>query len=270
MFELAQAAQEQAVPGWVIAVAFAVPAVIMLLVLRWALKGRARQGRQRRAARSRRGGEALDRGSAAAIPDGGEYNGDALLRALSVKPEDHGPDGDGNPHDEGSAGTMLGLRSKISSSTDLLEPHLYWGPRSAGQVFVRLGPDEKIAGGSELYSERHLRSVTVLRVDAPEFTLEGRSGRPRPAGPAPTTLTTALDRMEPNPDIWDRQLVVGGPDGIVATRPSGGSEFGGWLYDLWLLERLAAAMRLTPLPNARIGPAWTVPYGLGRSTKPER
>ena len=194
-------AQEQAVPGWVIAVAFAVPGVIMLLVLRWALRGRARHGRHRRAEGRRRGGDALARGSAAEIPDGGEYKNEALLRALSIKPEDHGPDDEGNPHDEGWAATMLGLRSKVSSSTDLLEPHLYWGPRAAGQVFVRIGPDEKIAGGSELYSERHLRSITVLRADAPEFELEGSSGRPRPAGAAPPALARALDQIgaEPRP-----------------------------------------------------------------------
>jgi len=268
--ELLSVAQEEPVPGWVIAAAFAVPAVIMLLVVRWAVRGRARQGRHRRAEGRRRGGNALARGSAAGIADGGEYKNEALLRALSVKPEDHGPDEYGNPHDEGWAGTMLGLRSKISSATDLLEPHLYWGPRAAGQVFVRIGPDEKIAGGSELYSERHLRSITVLRVDAPEFELEGSSGRPRPAGDAPAPLVHALDRIGSNPDLWDHLLVVGGPEGMVATRPSGGSEFGGWVYDLWLLERLAGAMKLDPLANARVGPAWKVPYGLGRSATPER
>ena len=260
-------AQEQAVPGWVIAAALAVPGVIMLLVLRWALRGRARYGRHRRAEGRRRGGDALARGSAAGIPDGGAYTGEALLRALSIKPEDHGPDGEGNPHDEGWAATMLGLRSKVSSSTDLLEPHLYWGPRAGGQVFVRIGPDEKVAGGSELYSERHLRSITVLRVEAAGFELEGASGRPRAVGAAPPALAGALDPIATNPDLWDRLLVVGGAKGIVATRPSGGAEFGGWVYDLWLLERLAAEMRLRPLPDARVGPAWKVPYGLGRSTK---
>jgi len=269
--ELLSVAQEQAVPGWVIAAAFAVPGVIMLLVLRWALRGRARHGRHKRAEGRRRGGDALTRGSAAGIPDGGEYKNEALLRALSIKAEAHGPDEHGNPHDEGWAGTMLGLRSKISSATDLLEPHLYWGPRAAGQVFVRMGPDEKIEGGSELYSERHLRSITVLRVDAPEFELDGSSGRPRPVGDdAPAPLRRALDPIGTNPDLWDRLLVVGGPKGIVATRPSGGSEFGGWVYDLWLLERLAGVMALEPLDSARVGPAWKVPYGLGRSTKVQR
>lgn len=268
--ELLAAAQEQAVPGWVIAVAFAVPGLIMLLVLRWAIRGRARHGRHKRAEGARRGGDALTRGSAAQIPDGGDYKNEALLRALSIKAEDHGPDDKGNPHDEGWAGTMLGLRSRMSSATDLLEPHLYWGPRAAGQVFVRIGADEKVAGGSEMYSERHLRSITVLRADAPDFELEGASGRPRPTGHAPDPLVRALDQIATNPDLWDRLLVVGGPKGIVATRPSGGSEFGGWVYDLWLLERLAGVMGLEPLPKARVGPAWKVPYGLGRSAKPER
>ena len=87
----------------------------------------------------------------------------------------------------------------------------------------------------------------MLRVDAPEFELDGSSGRPRPVGDAPPPLVRALDQIGANPDLWDRLLVVGGPKGIVATRPSGGSEFGGWVYDLWLLERLAGVMKLEPL-----------------------
>ena len=268
--ELLAAAQEEAVPGWVIAVAFAVPGVIMLLVVRWAVKGRARQGRHRRAEGRRRGGEALARGSAHGIPDGGEYTGEALLRALSIKPEDHGPDDHGNPHDEGWAGAMLGLRARVSSSTDLLEPHLYYGPRAAGQVFVRIGPDEKIEGGSEFYSERHMRSITVLRVAAPEFELAARSGRPAPAGEAPATLTRMLEGLGSHPDIWDEVEVTAGPQGIVASRPSGSREFGGWIHDLWLLERMATVLELQPLRNARLGPAWKVPYGLGRSRQPTR
>ena len=35
-----------------------------------------------------------------------------------------------------------------------------------------------------------------------------------------------------------------------------------------LCERIAQGLRLGPLPAKRIGPAWKVPYGLGRSTTP--
>jgi hypothetical protein len=42
------------------------------------------------------------------------------------------------------------------------------------------------------------------------------------------------------------------------------------VYDLWLCERIAEAMDLTPLKPARIGPAWKVPYGLGKSLEPDR
>ena len=37
------------------------------------------------------------------------YQAEALLAALAIKPEDHGPVGD-LPHDEGWRGSMLGLR----------------------------------------------------------------------------------------------------------------------------------------------------------------
>ena len=263
-------AQEQAVPGWVIAAAFAVPAVIMLLVLRWALRGRARHGRHKRAEGRRRGGDALARGSAAGIADGGAYKNEALLRALSIKPEDHGPDEYGNPHDEGWAGTMLGLRSKISSATDLLEPHLYWGPRGRRPGVRPDGARREDRGrlGAVLRAPPafdHRAARGRSRVRAGRIVGAATAGGRRPAA---ARARARPDRA--NPDLWDRLLVVGGPKGIVATRPSGGSEFGGWVYDLWLLERLAGVMELEPLANARVGPAWKVPYGLGRSAKAER
>jgi hypothetical protein len=260
---LAAATQEQPAPGWLAPAALAVPVVIMALVLRWAIRGRRRAARHRRADTRRRGSDRVPLSSAESIADGGGYQAEALLTAMAVRPEGHGPAG-GMPHDEGWRGTMLGLKSRISASTTLLEPHVYWGRRPAGQVFVRLGPDEKIAGGSVFpMSERHLRSFTVLRVGASEFELSGESGRPArvegdglPGG--------VLDAIAPNPDIWDGLRVVGGPDGVVAIRPSGTHEFGGWAYDLWLLERLAIQAGWPALSDKRIGPAWKVPYGLGR------
>src|SRR4029450_7885569 len=100
---------EEAAPSWVPVVAFAVPAVIVLAVLIPALRLRGRAGRARRAQRGRRPATGTTLGSAAAIRDPSEYSVDALLKALAVRPEDHGPTADGMPHDEGWAGTMLGL-----------------------------------------------------------------------------------------------------------------------------------------------------------------
>jgi hypothetical protein len=38
----------------------------------------------------------------------------------------------------------------------------------------------------------------------------------------------------------------------------------GWIYDLWLLERIATALCFESLLAVGIGSAWKVPYGVGR------
>ena len=153
---------EEAAPAWVPFVALAVPAVIIALVLTWAVRMRRRTGRARRAQRRRAPASAVELGSAQEIADPSGYSIEAVLKAMAVKPEDHGPT-DGMPHDEGWMGTMLGLRSRLSASSNVLEPHLYWGEREHGQVFIRVGPDEEIEGGTTMLSNRHVRSITVLR-----------------------------------------------------------------------------------------------------------
>lgn len=259
---------EEPTPSWVPAVALAVPIVIMLAVLIPALRKRAKHKRVRRAQRSGRGVDDTPLGSHLAIEDGGNYSHDALLKAMAIKPEDHGPTREGDPHDEGWAGTMLGLKSRISYATDLLEPHLYWGKHDGRQVFVRLGPDEKIAGGTELYSNRHIRIITVVRVAAREFAIESVAGRLTASDTSPTEIAGLLAGIAPSEGVWTDLRVYGGPQGIVAWRPAITAD-GSWAYDLWLCERIARVLKLEPLPDARIGPEWEVPYKLGRKFDPQ-
>jgi hypothetical protein len=201
-------------------------------------------------------------GSSATISDGATYSVEGLRKALAIKPEDHGPT-DSEPHDEGWAGTMLGLRSKISYATEVLEPHVYWGERTLGQVFVRVGPDEEIEGGTMLGSNRHIRQISVLRVAAPEFKLDIVDGLPAVVEGSAAGIERLIARMSPTAEIWQDAAAQGGPEGIVISRGAITSpEF--WNYDLWLLEAIARELRLPALPDARIGPAWKVPYGLGR------
>ena len=56
----------------------------------------------------------------------------------------------------------------------------------------------------------------------------------------------------------------------MAARAAIDGTAGSWVYDLWLCERIAEALGLPPLKPARIGPAWKVPYGLGKSLEPDR
>jgi hypothetical protein len=263
--------KEEPAPQWIAYVAFAVPAAIMLLVLRWGLKRRRRWKRTLRAQRERGQPGDVALHSVDAVADPTQLSSEALLKAMAVRPEDHGPTADGMPHDEGWRGTMLGLKSKIASDTAVLMPHVYWGEHGGFQVLVREGADEKLEGATTFLTERHLRSITVVRVAAPPFTIRSVGGQLTADDDAPAEVAGALARIGAGEDVWGTAVVYGGPEGLVATRPSS-EDFSGstWVYDLWLLEHLARTLRLEPLPKARIGPSWKVPYELGRRLEPKR
>ncbi len=261
---------EEAAPSWVPVVAFLVPAVIVLAVLIPALRLRGRAGRARRAQARRRAAGDTQLGSAGAIDDPTTYSIDALLKALAVRPEDHGPTPDGMPHDEGWAGTMLGLKSRMSAASEVLEPHVHWGTRGGRQVFIRMGPDEKIEGGTTMLSNRHIRSITVLRVDAPPFDVRSDDGALRVSDGSPPEIRGLVGRLAPDTVTWSDVRIAGGPRGIVAARSAIDGTTGSWVYDLWLCEHIAQVLELPPLKAARIGPAWKVPYGLGRSLEPDQ
>lgn len=255
-------AQNEPAPTWIPVVAFAIPVVIVLAVLIPALRNRARHKAGQRAQRGGVKEESVALGSAASISDGATYSVDALRKALSVAPEDHGP-ADGMPHNEGWEGAMLGLRSKIGSSVTVLEPNLHYGERAQGQVFVRVGPDEKIEGGTTMGTNRHIRQITVLRVATPECKLDVVDGLPQVVEGTLPGFERVISRMSTNEAIWQDVAFQGGPEGIVANR-SAITTPGFWIYDLWLLEATARELKLPALSDARLGPAWKIPYGLGR------
>ena len=262
---------EQAAPSWVPFLAFLVPALIVAAVLIPALRSRRRASVARRSQGRRRSGAATDLGSAARIDDPAPYSIEALLKALAITPEDHGPTADGMPHDEGWMGTMLGLKSRMSAASEVLEPHVHWGTREGRQVFIRIGPDEKLEGGTTMLSNRHIRAITVLRVEAPTFDIASDGGTLRASDESPERVHTLIDSLAPDRPTWSDVLIAGGPAGIVAARRAIDGTAGSWVYDLWLCERIATALDLAPLKPARVGPRWKVPYGLGRSlTRDER
>lgn len=261
---LASARYSEPAPTWIPIVAFAVPALIVLAVLIPALRRRGRYKKARQAQKSGIQVSTVALNSADSIGDGGDYSVDALLRAMSIAEEDWGPKGD-LPHNEGAPAEALGLKAKIGDATEVLEPTIYWGERPHGQVFVRMGPDEKIEGGTELYSNRHIRQIVTLRASAPEFLMGVRDGRPAIVEGSAPGIDATLARIKPNAAIWDGFAAKGGPEGIVTSR-SAVDQPGFWAYDLWLLERIARDAALTPLGEARIGPAWIIPYGVGRKS----
>lgn len=223
-------AAAQAAPGWLPILFIALPVSIMLTVGAWAV----RQRRQWR--RSMRGQAGIE----------------PLLKALGARPEDGA------------------LQFRESSSSEVLEPHLRWGRLRGRQVFVRMGPDEKVEGDSMMpMSTKHLRTITVLRVAAPAFAAGVRDGAWALTGDPPAALRDLLAGVEADEATWEDVDVFGGPEGIVVCRNRMALVGEEWAYDLWLAERIADALGLEPLPGARIGPSWTVPYGLGRSRTPD-
>ena len=244
-FVLSALDPNQPAPSWIPIAALAIPVVIVTAVLIPALRARSRHGKAMRRSRGGLGEDSVALGSSATISDGATYSVDGLRKALAVRPESHSAT-EWEPHDEGWAGTMLGLKSKISTATEVLEPHVYWGRRELGQVFVRIGPDEEIEGGTMLGSNRHIRQITVLRVAAPEFKLDVVDGVPAVVeGSAPGT-ERLFARMAPTEEIWQDAAAQGGPEGIVISRGAITSpEF--WIYDLWLMEAIARELKLPAL-----------------------
>lgn len=117
-------------------------------------------------------------------------------------------------------------------------------------VTPRMGP--KIRGALVLSGERHGRPVTArlgggetsgsevtVAVAAPAFEAKARDGRVRPGDGGPEGIAAALGEI-PNSTRWKKLTVTGGPEGIVVARKGG--EQSDWLCDLWLAERLAAAL----------------------------
>lgn len=253
---------EEPAPSWLPIIFLLIPVVIVTAVSVPMLRARARRNAGMKASRAGIAEAAVSIGSAAEITDGARYSVEGLRKALAIRPEDHGPT-DEAPHDEGWAGTMLGLRSKMTSATEVLEAHFYWGERPQGRVFIRIGPDEKVEGGTVLGSNRHIRQFVALLVDSPEFKLTFPDGRPEVVAGSLPGSEAVFAEMAASSGIWQDVAAQGGPEGIVFSRDAiSAPDF--WVYDLWLVERLARELGLTTIDGGRLGPAWKLPYRVGR------
>jgi hypothetical protein len=206
----------------------------------------------------------IETGSAAQITDAGSIGWPSLLDALStVRVDADKSDRDSGP--ENSVAETLGLQAP--TVVGRFQPNLIYGVRHGRQVFIRIGIDETYLTG---LTTRHMRQITVLRVDVPVFEFVGERGvlRPEPEeADVPAGLRAVLHALRPSPDVWDGLLVVGGPEGIVATRPVPHRvrvQFQ-WLYDLWLVERIADVLQAPALPSARLERSYLIPYWLGRA-----
>ena len=122
------------------------------------------------------------------------------------------------------------------------------------ETSVRVGY-EKSLPGTEFCGTRHGRNVALrigivpsvrgkgmneveVAASVPPFRIGAENGRLVAEPGAVPEVDEVLARLAPAPKVWREVVVEGGPDGIRAHRPVT-SHPQGYVYDLWLVERLA-------------------------------
>jgi hypothetical protein len=123
-------------------------------------------------------------------------------------------------------------------------PQIIIVPRLAGD-----GAQKLIVGPTVLGGKRHGREVEVSIDGAdsytqvagsyPQFELRGKSQRLIAQGAVPAAARQVLEPLKASP-YWTGVKVQSGSDGIRVQRKATVERR--WLYDLWLAERLAAAL----------------------------
>ncbi len=200
---------------------------------------------------------------AGAIADPGQTPSQELLQALSIHPH---VDADYDEEDEG-IGRQLGLtyhryKTHYFGDSTQIEPAVFDGERNGRQVWIRLGQSYKTVWGPGA-GMRRMRHIVALRIAAPTFELNAAGGR-LVGDAVPPAVAAMLAAMAPSPDVWHDLRLVAGPDGVVINRGYANDLSGGWPYDLWLVERIAAVLDAPSLPHVEeLGREWDAPYGLG-------
>jgi len=163
------------------------------------------------------------RGRAAEIDDAGAYGWEVVWEALKTEP----------PGESSSAITQelgLGEEQEISQSNSDMTATEFSGTRNGRRVALRLGVVPSALRG---------RGVNEVRVDAPvaKFKVYADDDRLVSETGALPEVDELLAGLAPGA-AWHEAAVEGGPDGILARRPVAAHPQG-YVYDLWLVERLA-------------------------------
>jgi hypothetical protein len=163
-------------------------------------------------------------GRAAEIADPGALGWEVVWEALKTEP----------PAEEPSTLTQelgLGEEREVSSDYGDEPASEFSGTRHGRRVAVRIGVVSSFWRG---------RSVSEVEVEVPvaPFRVRADDGRLVADSGAVPELEEALAELAPAPKVWREVVVEGGPDGILARRPVTANPQG-FVYDLWLVERLA-------------------------------
>jgi hypothetical protein len=164
------------------------------------------------------------RGRAAEIDDPGTLGWEVLWEALKTEPP-----GEGADTLTGELG--LGEEREISQDTSDMPATEFSGMRNGRRVALRIGVVPSV------WRERGANEVQVEAAVTP-FRIEEDDGRLSADPAAPPEVGELLAGLAPSPEVWRKCEVEGGPNGILARRPVTAHPQG-YVYDLWLVERLA-------------------------------
>jgi hypothetical protein len=166
------------------------------------------------------------RGRAADIDDPSAFGWEVVWEALKTEP----------PAESPSTITQelgLGEEREISQATTDMAATEFSGTRHGRRVALRMGVVPSA------WRERGANEVEVQAAVAP-FRVRADDGRLVAEPGAPPEVEELLADLAPAPEVWRDLVVEGGPDGILARRPiTMKANPQGYVYDLWLVERLA-------------------------------
>lgn len=166
------------------------------------------------------------RGRATEIDDPGALNWEVLWEALKTELAADNPS---------TITQELGLdqERELSQSTSEMPATEFSGTRNGREVSLRIGVVPSV------WRDKGANEVEVQAAVA-AFRLREDDGRLVAEPGAPTQVEQLIAGLAPARDVWRDLAVEGGPDGILARRPikmKGNPQ--GYVYDLWLIERLA-------------------------------
>jgi hypothetical protein len=169
---------------------------------------------------------------------------------------------------EGALASGLGLRQDLGRSRGSAYNYNWMhGRRHGRQVEVRIGCSEQYFKGLSFGSQKHMREVVWVRVQAPKFELVGERGELRLSDPSPAVVRETVARIMSAP-VWQELRMAAGSEGIVSNRPVRvrlpDDAQNGFLADLWLIERICHGADFRSLPDQRPQRSRAAPYGLGR------
>jgi hypothetical protein len=163
------------------------------------------------------------RGRAAEIADPAELGWEVVWEALKTEA----------PADDGALTQELGLTEEheIAQDTTDMAATEFSGSRNGRRVSLRIGVVPTI------WRERGANEVQV-EAAVPPFRAKEDGGRLVAEPGGPPEVEESLASLTPSKDVWKQLEIEGGPHGILARRPVTAHPQG-YVYDLWLCERLA-------------------------------